>query len=251
MVNEWLAPAFGIIGAVVGAIVGSAITYFIQTNTERNAWKKEIAEKVYYSLYSNVKAIKTSLEKGKFERVSFSTWSEFQNDYRYLQVQPVKFREQLDKFLKKLDGNDRDVIRLINEVFPEIVQKASEKIFRIASEQINIIVKCKQPSGRFEQGNFTPVLCLRENKHPRDLLLEIFPESEIVSFSVNIGPSIVVGLPPKEIDEAKFNEFWKLCLEIEGKNEICKRVVQKHGELLKESESIFKELKKRIVDIIP
>jgi hypothetical protein len=78
--------------------------------------------------------------------------------------------------------------------------------------------------------------------------MESYPESEIISFSVNIGINkIIVGTP----DEAKFNEFWKLCLQLEDENEICKRVIQKQRELLNESKNIFNELKKRIVDIIP
>ena len=254
--NEWIAPAFGIIGAVVGAVVGAGISYYIQTKTQRNAWKREysvkIAETVYANLYSAIKAIKSLLENGKFERISFNTWSEFQSDHRHLQVRPEKFREQLDGFLKKVDDYDNDVIRMINDVFPDIMQKASEKVFGLIPEEININVKCKQPSGRFEQGIFTPVLCLRERKYPRDLLMEIFPDSEIVGFSVNIVTSkIMVGQQPTVIDEAKFKEFWKMCLELEDKNEICKRALQKQSYLLKESKIIFNELKRRMEDIIP
>ena len=259
---EWIAPAFGIIGAVVGAVVGAGISYYVQTKTQRNAWKREysvkIAETVYANLYSAVKAIKSLLEKGSFERISFSTWSEFQNDHRHLQVRPDKFRQELDDFLKKVDDYDGDVIRLINEVFPDIVQKASDKVFGPTTGEISIHLKCKQPSGRLEEGVFTPVLCLRERKYPRELLLEMFPDSKIVGFSVYIGTSqATVGLNevitnfPMTPDEDKFKDFWKSCLKLEDENEVCKRALQKHGELLKESKIIFNELKKRIEDIIP
>lgn len=260
--NEWIAPAFGIIGAVVGAVVGAGISYYVQTKTQRNAWKREysvkIAETVYATLYSNVKGIKTLLENGKFDIISFAGWSEFQKDHRQLQVRPDKFRAQLDEFLKKIEGYDRDVLRLIQEVFPDIVQKASEKVFELIPDEMNINVKCKQSSGRFEQGNYTPVFCLRERKYPRELLMESFPDSEIVSFSVDLGKShSVIGHNavelnfPTNVNEEKFKEFWKSCLELGNENEIYKRVLQKQSELLKESKIIFKELEKRMEDIIP
>jgi hypothetical protein len=137
---------------------------------------------------------------------------------------------------------------LINDVFPNIVKKAARKTFNLTIQDLSVSVKGKQPSGRFEEQDYNLVWCLRERKHPRDLLMESYPESEIISFSVNIGINkIIVGTP----DEAKFNEFWKLCLQLEDENEICKRVIQKQRELLNESKNIFNELKKRIVDIIP
>ena len=62
---------------------------------------------------------------------------------------------------------------------------------------------------------------------------------------------IIVGQPPTVIDETKFNEFWKLCLELEEKNEVYKHALLKQSELVKESKIIFNELEKRIEDIIP
>jgi hypothetical protein len=250
--NEWIAPTIGVIGTILGVVLGAVISYYIQTKTQRNAWKREysvkIAETVYAALYSNIKAIKSLLETGKFEIISFGTWQEFQNDHRHLQVRPDKFRKQLDEFLKKADDYDSDVMRLINNVFPDIAEKAAKKTFNLTIQDINISVKGKQPSGRFEELNYNLVSCLRERKHPRDLLMESYPESEIISFSVNFGTNrITVGTP----DEAEFNEFWKLCLQLEDENEICKRVIQKQRELLNESKNIFIELQKRIVNIIP
>ena len=249
LVNDWFAPA---VVALIGVGVGAAISYIIQTKTERKAWKKEIAENVFYSLYSNVKTIKTSLERRKFDRISFSAWSEFQNDYRYLQVQPLKFREQLDDFLKKVNDTDRDEIRLINEVFPDIVHEASRKIFNSNNEEISINIRCKEPSGRFQEAVYTPAYCLRERAYPTDLLLEVYPESEIVTFSVVLkSPPQFIGEPSTIIEKTKFDEFWKLCLELEDKNEVFKRTIQKQSELLKEARNIFNELQKRIEDIIP
>jgi hypothetical protein len=154
---------------------------------------------------------------------------------------------------------DYDVTILINAVFPDIIGKASEKVVDLTADKIDIEVKFKQPSGGFVTAHYTPLVCLRERNHPRCLLKESDPQSEIISFSVNFESSkIIAGQPAKvrprpaiAIDEAKFDEFWKLCLELENENEIYKRVLLKQDELPKESRNIFNELEKRIVDIIP
>jgi hypothetical protein len=131
------------------------------------------------------------------------------------------------------------------------VRKASAKTFNQTANFL-IYVTYKQSNGFVNTAQYNPVECLRQRKHPRKILLEWFPESEIISFSVNVGMArIAVGHPPKEVDEAKFNEFWKLCLELENENEIYKRALQKQSELLRESKIIFKELEKRMEDIIP
>ena len=84
IVNDWIAPVFGIVGVIVGAL----ISYYVQTKTERKTWKREysakIAETVYYSLYAEVKEIKSLLEKRKFELTSFGKWREFQKDHHYI-----------------------------------------------------------------------------------------------------------------------------------------------------------------------
>jgi hypothetical protein len=252
--NEWIAPAFAIIGAVVGAVVGAAISYIVQTKTQRREYSIKIAETVYIPLYSAVNAIKSLLEKESFERISFETWSEFQRDPRYLQVRPDKFRQQLDDFLKKVNDYDGDVIRLIYEIFPDIVQKASVKAFNLIPKgEILINVEYKQPNGKSDRAQYTPVPCLRARKPPRDILMEWFPDSEIVSLTVRLAlsetivrPNVSTQQPPTEFDELKFNEFWKSCLELENENEIFKRTLQKQSELLRESKIIFNELIKRI-----
>jgi hypothetical protein len=240
----------GLFSTIVAVLVGAGIAYIVQTRTQRNAWKREysvkIAETVYGSLYSDVKEIISTLEKGTFNTISFDTWRRFQNDHRYLMVEK-EFREQLDEFLKKVREYDSDIIRLITEIFPNIVKEASKKIFGLIANRIHIEVQYKTAGGPASQ-QFDPLTCLTRRCSPQQLVMEGNPRSEICSVRVPEFGNIVEtsGLQPLTADEAKVNEFWKSCVEIEEKNEVYRLVIQKQRTLLQESRHVLDELTNRI-----
>lgn len=244
---DWFTPAIGLVGVGLGVI----FSYFLQSKTQKNAWKREysveIAETVYSALYSNVKGIIATLEKGAFYGLDFNAWRECQHDHRHLQVQPKSFRERLDKLLTNVESYESDVLRVYNEIIPEIETEASKKTFGLTADKINVEVKYKTASGAASITFFDAFECLIQQKSPRQRFMEIFPRFEALSFSVqfqNIRET--VGLQPTSFDESKLNEFWQLCIELEQKNEVYNRTLQKQSLLLEESKSIFEELEKRI-----
>lgn len=239
----------GVFSILVGVGMGAVITYYVQTKTQKNAWKREysvkIAETVYGSLYSEVKTIISSLEKGTFYTISFGKWQEFQNDHRHLMV-TEDFRERLNTFSKDVDDYNDDASTLRQEIFPRIVNEASKKIFGLIAGRIIITVKYKTAYGSSSE-TLTPLDCLIKRNHPRELVMETYPRSEILTIQVQFeNIQETVGLRPTTADEAKFNEFWKLCIEKEEDNETYRAVLLRQIQLLKESNSIFEELTKRI-----
>jgi hypothetical protein len=243
----WLLQ-YGLLNTLLGVAIGFGITYYVQTKTQKNAWKREysvkIAETVYGSLYSDVKGILSSLEKGKFWTVSFGNWKDFQGDHRHLMVEK-DFREQLDKFLEKVDEYDSNLIRLHAEVFPSIVKEASKEIFGLTANRVSIQVKFKTASG-FSSNSYDLSSCLANRGHPRELVIESYPRSEILSVEPLLENIQEITGRIEPIDEVKFNELWKLCLKKEENNEIFRLEVQKQSELLEEAKHILDELTKRI-----
>jgi uncharacterized membrane protein YeaQ/YmgE (transglycosylase-associated protein family) len=241
----------GLFSTIVAVLVGAGIAYIVQTRTQRNAWKREysvkIAETVYGNLYPEVKGILSTLKKGAFFVITFGKWQEFQSDHRHLMVEK-DFREQLDEFSKKVDEYNRNLIRLNAEVFLSIVNEASKEVFGLIADRINITVKYKTGSG-FSSQIWDPLYCLARGNHPRELVKEDYPRSENVSIQVDFGnvrQTFGNGLQPLTADEAKFDEFWKLCIEKEQNNETYRLTLQEKSVLLEESEHIFRELTKRI-----
>jgi hypothetical protein len=237
-----------LLSAIVGVLIGAGIAYVVQTRTQKNAWKREysvkIAETVYGNLYSEVKGILSSLEKGTFYSISFGKWREFQNDHRHLMVKEP-FREQLDKFLKNVDEYGSNLTRLHAEVFPSIVKEATKEIFGLTANTVSIQMKFKTASG-FSSTSLDLFSCLARRGHPRELVKESYPRSEILSVEPlleNIQEKVGRIEP---VDEAKFDELWKLCIEKEENNETYRLALQQQSQLLEESKRIFEELTKRI-----
>lgn len=237
---------------VAGVLIGAGVTYVVQTRTQKNSWKREysvkIAEDVYGALYSEVSGIVADLETGRFFQLIFGKWGEFRKDHRHLMV-TKEFREQLDKLSEGVKEYDDDDLRLIQEVLPGIVNEASKTVFGLIANTINIEVKYKHANGNYGQENYNPLECLTRRKHPREIVLESYPRSEILGIQVSFGYAQEVFRPlpsPPTVDEAKFNEFWNLCREQEERNELYKTVIQKQSLLLKESKLILEELTKRI-----
>jgi hypothetical protein len=159
-----------------------------------------------------------------------------------------EFRRQLDEFLRKVDEYDNLGIRLINEVFPSIVNEALEKIFGLLADRINIDVEFKTPTG-FSKNTFDAVSCLIKRGHPRELVMQSCPRCEVVSVRVqfiNIRQTFGSELKLETAEEDEFNKFWELCISKEKKNEIFRLAVQKQSELLEEATHILDELTKRI-----
>ena len=247
---------FSAVIGVIGVLIGAGIAYLIQTRTQRDSWKREysvkIAETVYGALYGDVKGVVADLESKRFAVLNFGSWGQFQRDHRHLMVNR-DFRQQLNKLSRNVAEYNQNVLTLIQEALPSIVLEASKEVFNLTMDYItipsavNIEVKYKHPNGYSDHASYTLLDCLTRRKNPREIVLESYPRSEIVSVQVQFRQAAPTRPQyPQTADEAKLNEFWKLCSELEQKSEVYKTVIQNQSLLLTESKSVFAELEKRI-----
>jgi hypothetical protein len=83
---------------------------------------------------------------------------------------------------------------------------------------VNIEVKYRHPNGYYDFANYTLLDCLTRRKNPREIVLESYPRNEIISVQVQFRQAASIRPEcPQTANEAKLNEFWKLCSELEQK----------------------------------
>ena len=105
-----------VLSALIGAVIGAGITYYVQTRTQKRAWKREysiaIVEQVYGVICTEMKGIIMFLEK-KYcvYRLGFDTWKQLQHDYKCFMVEE-SCRKRLDKFLENLERYSGAVVKL-------------------------------------------------------------------------------------------------------------------------------------------
>lgn len=251
MAVGWLISS-GVVINLLFLLVGSGITYFVQTRTQKSAWKREysvkIAEEVYGKLYHEIKQISSDLQEQRLSTVNFGQWQQFQETHQYFMVDKT-FRVELDDFLKGIKSYNAAVIKLIGEVIPAITRNESEKIFN-AIGFIIIDLKYKDVNGNIFTSSVTPNDSLINRASPREYIEKQNPGSKVVDFQTKFRDVIeTFGLPVIEkpkIGETKFNEFWESSFKQLKENETYRLILDKQNALLNEDKKILEELIKRI-----
>jgi len=203
----------GILSTLVGIIVGAGIAFFIQTKTQKRAWKREysvrIAEEVYGSLFSGIKGIITALERKGYWHLDFGAWRTMQDDHRYFMVDN-KFRIQLDDFSKKLENYSTAIIKLRQDILREIVNEEAERVFNIrTNETINLQVKYKKKRS-LASTSLDIINCLISQTHPKDDVSKYTSDISSIECLVNVMQTDRTIFNSHDMD--KFNEFWESCL---------------------------------------
>ena len=235
----------GVVVNLLFLLIGAGITYFVQTRTQRKAWKREysikIAETVYGSLYRQVKSVVWSLEQKRLDPINFEEWGQLQQDHRYFMVDE-KFRNKLDGFLEKVRKYSLDVHRLENEVLPRIIHEESKEIFKTDTEGVRIHVEIRyEEKARVISGTYDIIECLISQTNPRDSVLKRHPEAEILEFAMKFGQ-----VPASSTAIGKFDDFWESCLRRMKADSNYQSLLQETNRLLEEAKSVKKEIVKRI-----
>lgn len=244
---SWLVSS-EIFVTLVAVLVGFLASYFLQTKTQKKAWKREysvkIAETVYGSLFRQVKWIIWSLEKRHYAQVSFEEWGQIQEDHRYFMVDE-KFRTRLDEFFERVRNYSRAVYSsLRNTILPKIANEETERVFNVKTDETaKLDVKYKE---KHRNISTSPEIieCLISQTHPRDYALRNKSDISNVECFVNIRQRD--GKIFHSHDLAKFNEFWQACLKRMREDETYRFIIEENDKLLEEARNVKKEIVKRI-----
>ena len=238
----------GILNTIVGIVIGAGIAFFIQTRTQKRAWKREysvkIAETVYGNLFNSLRGIIPALEEKRYYSVNFDDWVKMTQDHRYFMVDE-KFRAKLDYFLKGVKDYASAVTRLRGTIIPEILNEETERVFDVETERhATLGVKYKE---KHQNISTSPRMLdtLIYETHPKEYALRDLsetPSSVQCIIQITKRDNRTYSTPY----EAKFDEYWESCLERMKSNETYQFVIKENERLLDEARGLEKEIAKRI-----
>jgi hypothetical protein len=241
---SWLISS-QIFTTLIAVFLGFLASYFLQSMTQRKAWKRDysikIAETVYGVVYRDVKSLLQTLEYDEPEQLNFSVWREIQQDHRYFMVDE-KFGRKLDDFFQEVESYSLDVWKLKNDVLPQIINEETQKFFRTkAADGITVRLAYKDGDHVVNaQPDF--IRCLAAQIHPKDdIQVKGRPKREIVGLEMFFGQ-----VPANLRDIQDFDKFWESCVKKMTENENYQDILRRKKTLLTETESIEKELERRI-----
>lgn len=239
----------GLLSTLVGIIVGAGIAFFVQTRTQDRAWKREyavkIAEEVYGNLFKEVKSIIRSLEEKIYiYYVSFSKWSEFQQDHRYFMVDNA-FRLRLDNFSERLEKYSRAVLKL-NDVLRKIVFEEIERVFEWKTDQIPQ-VQIRYMRGYTQSSTSSDLIrCLATETFPTEMQKKIDPDITNLELTVTITSIDSRVLKISYPQNKEFDEFWQSCIRRMKENDTYRFLVEENNNILEDAKRLREEIIERI-----
>jgi hypothetical protein len=237
----------GLLSTLVGIFVGAGIAYFVQTRTQKRAWKREygvkIAEQVYGTLFRETKSLIRSLEKKYYFWIDFGGWKRIQEDHRYFMVDE-RFREKLDQFSDRAEEYSLATRRLRDEILPRVAIEETERIFEMkVDEKPRFNVNYMKGQKRFSTSPDL-VQCLISETRPIDHAIR--NESEVSGLECALEIKPIDGQPIHSNDSTKIDDIWKSCLARMKEDKTYKFIIEENQELLEEARQVKKEIIKRI-----
>jgi len=234
---------------LIGVVIGTVITYFVQTRTQRRAWKREysvkIVEEVYAGLFKDLKSVIEELQ-GKYARVlSFRNWREIQTDHKYFMVED-KFRKRLDNLSEKLKNLDNLSEKLERVILPKIINQETKRIYNVESYTTPRIEVRYEKNDRDVETSLDMISSLVTEAYPVEHVVESVDRSEISNVRCFINVQQRDGKPFRDGDLTKFEGFWQSCVRTMKEDGIHKFIVEEKERLLDEAKEVRKELVKRI-----
>ncbi|MCK4477990.1 hypothetical protein KAU88_05640 [Candidatus Bathyarchaeota archaeon] len=208
-----------VFAVLIGTLVGLGVSYFVQSRTQKRAWKREysvkIVEEVYGALFKEFQNVLAELEKKVAHHVHLMEWSEIKRSYKYFMVDK-EFRRKIDFFDSRL-STFSDSISRARDFISDFLVEETRKAFGIEGElgfaKLNVVL------GRGKRGtarrDIDLVECVLRRKHPKEAALEIWPGYSIQSADVEITGG--EGQYDRS-DLRRFEEYWEKSLERAKRN---------------------------------
>lgn len=247
MAVGWLISS-GVVVNLLFLLIGFGITYFVQTRTQKRAWKREysvkIVETVYGPFYKELKKIIEYLQRRYYTYgANLGLWKEFQQDHRYFMVDE-DFRTRLDRLCKRLEMYFEAVVRLRSEIVKKIVIEETERFYKIKTNEIPTIQINYTKNYQKRSDNPDFIECVISERHPIDSVKLNEPGSSDLDLVLRI---ISIDNKPTNIPySSDFDKFWQSCIKRMKEEEAYKFMVQENSSLLEEARRVQKEIVKRI-----
>jgi len=234
----------GLLNTVIGVAIGAGIAFFVQTKTQKRAWKREcaikIVEEVYAPLFKELKNVVGGLENTDYWGKYLSTWREIQDTHKYLMIDEP-FRTKMDELSEALDKYSRAIGEVRGRIIPKIFSEEARRIFRL---ETNVRLQLSVKAGNTGIG-ITDAVCtdLLKGKHPKEEVFESHPEVrnvESYEFQTEDGKTFHTH----EIE--KFDDFWQSCIAWTKENPTVQFIFKENERLLADAKKLKEELTKRI-----
>lgn len=238
----------GLLSTLIGIIIGAGIAYFVQTRTQKRAWKREysvrIAEEVYGSLFRGVKNIIQSLENRGYWYIDFGVWREMQDDHRYFMVEEG-FRVKLDQFRERLERYSRTVTKVRGQILPRIVMEETERVFGVKTDGIPRVNVRYMKGRRPTSASSNLIDCLISQTHP---IKHATRNEESISEITSLLEIKPIGEKNNVKSEKKteLDELWKSSLKRTREDESYKFIVEENSILLEQAIKMKQEIANRI-----
>jgi len=234
----------GLLNTVIGIMIGAGIAFFVQTKTQKRAWKREYAikvvEEVYAPLFKDLKNIVKGLEERDYRGQWSHIWGEIQDSHKYLMIDEP-FRTKMDNLNEALHNYSLAVSKIRGDIIPKIFSEEARRIFKLDT---NVRTQISVKAGNVNYGlGDTVVTCLLKGKHLKEEVFKSYPELkniESYEFQTEEGK----GFHTHEIE--KFEDFWKSCVMLIKENPTVQAILKENERLLADARRLKEEITKRI-----
>lgn len=199
---------FIITGPILGVIAGFVLSYFVQTRTQRRAWKRDFLIKnidtIYGPLYNvslYIEMVLNSIDITRsYETISREIWEQIKNSYTY---------HMIDDELRKEIENFYILVELFNNSTHYAKKRAIEVVRQRASEFYDVQVENIDYRYR-KNGSTSSALifdCLLFKIHPKDAITKTDKIELRIEHRVGNEYQSLVLTEPEQIKE--FDILWE------------------------------------------
>jgi hypothetical protein len=247
MAIEWLAPIAGLIGASIGAIVGAGISFYVQTQTQKRAWKREYAIKISDSIYGPMYIeIEQVLRQMSYEPFSMGfwlrDWAQIKKTYQHLMMDE-KLKQRID-LMNDIGWTSTERTQRVRNITGMILEEEARKTFP-------------------EKGGLLPEFEIDPNGSRHIDFFDSFVRQEHPAIMASKDKNIAsikdyfIGFPPFQGQPAtrfryegetktKFDELWSNCHKRFEETPEVKDARKEYPETLHELERLKEELARYI-----
>ena len=237
----------GLLAAIVGIVTGAGITFFVQSRTQKRAWKREYAlkntEAIYGPLYEDIDKVLSYCGEA-FHYVYSHKWREIKQTFQYLTIDEA-FRKKLDDFYQRLDNYNNDTQKAMDLINNRITEESRIAFPSYGESRLQFTIR----AARRGESNIDINESLRLQQHPVRLAERNKRGNEIQEYFIEFSPvkgGQIQHLHYEGENKVAFDRMWDTCHKKIEQDPLIQAVRKEYLEVTKGLQNIKKELVKRI-----